>query len=472
MRGGKPITPGAQRTCADCHVPIHPVAPITRDCAQCHDPGKPWQGATLDHKRAGFALLGHHGKLGCGSCHERRVKITYREGACTGCHQHREAHQGQFADKPCASCHVEGGKRTQPFDHNQDTHFPLFGLHRDLASRSQCAKCHPDRIYRTGKSTCVDCHKDQHQGELGKDCSRCHTPFARFGATQAKDIPHPSFRFQGKHRLLACVSCHPKGRYKIGKHVCFDCHQKDDPHQARLGKDCGKCHIPAKGAPKFDHEQMTRFPRSGAHLKAACSNCHGPRPARPAPRTVAEWKAVPDQPLDRSFPVRGIRCAECHTDPHRGYVGTSCGQCHTARSFREVGGARARVVKPLDHQGGWLRRHAVLPTSDREPGAEGRQCAVCHGSPSCRQCHRTHAPRSHVGLWRLKTHGFAAAFDQTRCQNCHESWSCIQCHRRTAPLNHRGAWRTAHGLAAGGFGNDNCSVCHRRADCARCHPQR
>jgi hypothetical protein len=217
---------------------------------------------------------------------------------------------------------------------------------------------------------------------------------------------------------------------------------------------------------------MTRFPRTGEHIKAPCSNCHQSRPSRPAPRTVAEWKAVPTKPLDRSFPVRGTRCVDCHTDPHRGYAGSSCGQCHTAGTFHEPVGARARVVKPLDHQGAWLRRHTTLPLNDREPGAEGRRCAFCHGSPSCRQCHRTHAPAGHTGLWRLKTHGFAASFDPARCHNCHETWSCIQCHRRTAPLSHRGAWRTAHGFAAGGFGNDNCYVCHLRADCARCHPHR
>jgi hypothetical protein len=214
---------------------------------------------------------------------------------------------------------------------------------------------------------------------------------------------------------------------------------------------------------------MTRFPRTGAHRSADCSLCHQRRSSQSAARTVAQWKLVPKMPLDRSFPVPGTRCADCHVDPHRGYVGGNCAQCHTTTSFHGISGARARVVKPLDHTGVWLRRHTALPVNDHEPGAEGRSCAVCHGAPSCRHCHRTHAPRSHTALWRLKTHGSIARFDRGACRVCHQTWSCIQCHRRTAPLSHRGTWRTTHGYVARGFANDSCFVCHRRADCARCH---
>ena len=89
--------------------------------------------------------------------------------------------------------------------------------------------------------------------------------------------------------------------------------------------------------------------------------------------------------------------------------------------------------------------------------------------PVCTSCHRSHPPKSHTALWRLRGHGPASAFDPEPCRVCHQPGMCIQCHRTTAPLNHRGAWGTVHGFAAGSFANDNCYVCHRRADCLACH---
>jgi hypothetical protein len=173
-------------------------------------------------------------------------------------------------------------------------------------------------------------------------------------------------------------------------------------------------------------------------------------------------------PLDRKFPVMGKRCVDCHADPHRGSAGPNCGDCHSTTDFRGLL-AGGRTLKPADHNQLWLRSHADLPWDDDDPGAQGRACVRCHASPVCTSCHRTHPPKSHTALWRLRGHGPAAAFDPETCRVCHQPGACIQCHRTTAPLNHRGAWKTLHGFAAGSFANDNCFVCHRRADCLLCH---
>ena len=165
----------------------------------------------------------------------------------------------------------------------------------------------------------------------------------------------------------------------------------------------------------------------------------------------------------------GKRCADCHADPHRGSAGPNCDECHSTAGFRGLLAGAARTLKPRDHTQVWLRSHADLPWDEDDVGAQGRSCTRCHASPVCTSCHRTHPPKSHTALWRLRGHGTAAAFDPEPCRVCHPPGGCVQCHRTTAPLSHRGAWGTVHGFAAGSFANENCYVCHRRADCLICH---
>ena len=473
LRKGQP-GPGRilSPACSSCHVPAHPLVRATANCVTCHDSGGSFKGAQIDHSQFGFVRLGKHENLACTKCHEPKVKLQYREGECTSCHKHRDAHQGQFHDKPCWKCHIEGGKRTNPFDHNLDTRFPLIGNHAQDKVRKDCERCHPGRIYRTGKLDCIDCHADNHNGQLGKACAKCHSPLSPFDNPHIEDFEHPNFKLEGKHRTLACKECHGKHEYKIDKHRCFDCHQKDDKHSGKLGQDCGKCHRPEKGAPKFDHNSMTKFPKRGPHQKAACALCHQTRTAQTPPLSIDDWKKAAVTKLDLTFPVRGHRCSECHSDPHAGNFGTDCETCHAPSNFKRIEVAKVRSIRPMDHRGAWIRRHSSLADVDGELGSEKASCSACHGAPGCLHCHRTRSPRSHTALFRVRTHGAAASFDPNPCKVCHQAASCMQCHRRTPPLNHRGAWTTLHGYAAGGYGDSNCFVCHRRADCALCHRAR
>ncbi len=463
---------GRVRRCGACHAATHPTTGAVANCGACHSPLRPFKGAKIDHARYGLPLRGKHERLSCVRCHKRQKDIGYTEGACTKCHTHRRAHNGQFADKPCASCHVEGGKRSKPFDHNLDSRFPLVGLHSKPEVRNSCKLCHPDGLYRVGTIACRDCHKDQHHGEFGPDCAKCHSPKTKFGEARASDVDHSAFPLEGKHKTTPCRDCHVGGKYDLKTPRCVDCHRKDDVHQGRLGQDCGKCHLPTKGAPKFRHDTMTGFPLRGAHRQVRCAMCHQSGTSANRARSLSEWKGLVSPPLDRGFRASGRRCAACHTNPHRGYVTDDCARCHTTRSFTALTGARARAVLPRSHRGAWRKRHANLPEAGGELVANEQNCAVCHGTPGCRNCHRTEAPRSHTGLWRLRTHGTSASYDAASCRVCHQTAACTQCHRRTRPLNHRGAWPTLHGYAAGGFGTSNCSVCHRRAECLRCHVAR
>ena len=460
-----------KRTCVDCHHPFHPVTEQVAKCASCHTAGKPFKDATIDHRRFGFALFGKHLKLECRKCHGKGTQLTYTPGACTSCHQHKGVHKNQFADKPCAKCHVEGGTRTTPFDHNKDTRFPLLSFHAEPfhiepKPRTKCLACHPNEIYRTNKLTCVSCHKDKHNGQLGQDCAKCHKITEHF-KNMRLNFEHKKFVLEGLHKKAKCEACHVNNRYKFPDVKCVDCHEKKDPHQGKLGRDCAKCHVPEKGAPKFNHDTMTHFVRDGAHRNLDCSYCHRAKPEVLPP--LGWTKRILPLPHDRLFPVMGKRCADCHVDPHKGTFGPKCGDCHTTTEFRGLLAGATRTIKPRDHNQIWSRAHANLPWDEDEAGAQGRACARCHDLPVCTNCHRTHPPKSHTALWRLRGHGAAAEFDTEGCRVCHQPGVCIQCHRTTAPLNHRGAWNTLHGFASGGFANDNCYVCHRRADCLRCH---
>jgi hypothetical protein len=216
---------------------------------------------------------------------------------------------------------------------------------------------------------------------------------------------------------------------------------------------------------------MTRFAKQGTHRRVPCAQCHEARTAQTRPLSVEEWKRVGPTKLNLAFPVRGSRCFECHSDPHRGNFGTECETCHVPDSFQRITGA-AKSVRPLDHRGAWVRRHSSLSDVDQELAPVKSTCSTCHGVPACQNCHRKRSPRSHTAMFRTRTHGAVAGFDPTPCGTCHQVASCTQCHRRTPPLNHRGTWRVLHGYAAGGFADSNCFVCHRRSDCALCHRTR
>jgi hypothetical protein len=453
------------RNCVDCHRPSHPTPSQLANCGECHKEGKPWNKATVDHKHFGFTLLGKHQTLDCKRCHVRAATLTYSKGECASCHQHRDVHKGQFADKPCDSCHIEGGKRTRPFDHNKDTRYKLEGFHAEPKVRSKCISCHPQKIYRTDKLHCIDCHKDKHNGQSGPDCTHCHSVTQRFKEARYSK-KHLKFPLEGLHLKVKCESCHPNSKYKLGDMRCVDCHRKTDPHKGKLGEACEKCHLPEKGAPKFNHDKMTRFVRTGTHLKTDCSFCHRPRPA--APPEEGWTKKETAQQVDRLFPVMGKQCVDCHADPHKGSAGLNCKECHSTQSWWSLSGG-ARAFRPSDHTRGWLGKHANLPFDDNELSAEGRACARCHGTPGCDRCHRTSPPKNHTALWRLRGHGTAAAFDSENCRVCHQTGYCVHCHRTNPPLNHRGSWKTNHGFAAGTFADNNCYVCHTRGDCLGCH---
>ncbi|MBM4371980.1 MAG: cytochrome c3 family protein [Deltaproteobacteria bacterium] len=229
---------------------------------------------------------------------------------------------------------------------------------------------------------------------------------------------------------LECGHCHEAGdggAMKLTTGSCGDCHDGGAPHYRAAAVPGGR---------------FLRFPHA-VHAEAfACADCH----------------KAPDVAFPRGKPA----CDACHRDNDVRIPAAACARCH---------GAPAQKLVPPDHGGAWRSRHgreARWRVFDRH----GETCAACHGSEGCETCHRTERPRSHTGLWRLRTHGASASWDRDSCRTCHETGSCEACHASTAPLNHVGAWSTLHGLTARTRSDESCAACHGPGWCASCHSGR
>jgi hypothetical protein len=218
--------------------------------------------------------------------------------------------------------------------------------------------------------------------------------------------------------------------------------------------------------------------------KEICKKCHTPEPPWLGPPKPAKL-VLPGRFPHGTHARKGVDCVECHeqilTPEAAGQPVLQTRQCFACHEARGLGGVLAnckgchgldkRSERPADHAAGWSARHGA-ESKLRVFGEHGRDCLLCHGSDSCRACHRAQAPRSHTGLWRLRTHGTAASWDRDSCKACHEVGGCVACHRETRPLNHTASWRSVHGLAAQSAGNETCAACHAAGFCAACHNQR
>jgi hypothetical protein len=463
------------KRCASCHRDPHRGRFTKRQCEDCHHlAGK--DAVRFDHLgQTEFALLGRHQKLGCRDCHRGRSPRrfeefkTFKTQGCSACHAHRNAHSGQFKNKPCATCHREGGRRTESFDHDRDTRYPLTGRHRQLGQKGRCDLCHPGGVYQTGKLACADCHQEPHRGQLGKDCARCHSPEVRFDKTSMDPDSHKRFPLTGAHRQVGCQACHPDGRYRLGPISCYRCHAATDPHRGRLGKQCEQCHIPDRGAPKFDHQSMTRFARTGAHQKTHCSFCHRKTEPDALPPPVGWTREQQPQKLDLGFPVMGTTCSDCHRDIHDGRYGENCESCHNSRSFKEI--------KRAVHDSGPFRLEGVhtqlaCQRCHREGlsmAGLGDQCQACHREddvhqnslgPECGKCHSQRdwlPPR-----FRHAETGFVlrGAHRTARCRDCHSlgfysglPTDCAFCHQADAA-------RVTEPVHTGEL--NDCDSCHRQ----------
>ncbi|HEY3446774.1 MAG TPA: cytochrome c3 family protein [Myxococcales bacterium] len=233
---------------------------------------------------------------------------------------------------------------------------------------------------------------------------------------------------------------------------CKSCHDTTKPEglPTLKTKGCGKCH--EDGPPPYQgptaRKLGVKFPHAAHAAKMECAECH---------RDV-----LADAHADTAPLTEPKRCFACHEEKKVPLAGTSCARCHGEDKKRD---------KPADHDGAWRERHGDA-SRWRVFGDHGKACNDCHKPATCTSCHMTQEPRSHNGLWRVRTHGLSAGWDRDRCMTCHESGTCIRCHQDTKPVNHTAGWQSRHGLVAGARSNETCNTCHQPGWCAACHAGR
>jgi len=422
-----------------------------KECVECHaeHKGRAANITGLDakaftHAQTQFPLAPAHAGKPCASCHAEGKKYREAPTQCSACHARDDAHQGKLGTA-CEGCHTATAWKMADFDHAKAA-FTLAGAH----AMADCTACHRDRVFVGTPTQCVQCHrtKDKHAGKNGTDCAACHA------ATAWADVSfdhgaRSGFALTGRHKQLACQSCHAAGVAAAVPRACVGCHKGDDRHEGKLGTGCADCHQTTRWSDTgFDHSAATRFALRGAHARLECAACH--------------VHGV-DAPLGRD-------CASCHAehDPHEGQLGARCGGCHSDAAWREsVRFDHGLAAFPL------LGKHAALDCKSCHASLAfhdaGSACSDCHAkddphagrfSSTCSTCHNPtdwrDARFDHEKSTRFALTG---AHRDVACETCHRAAAdasralaaaarggCVQCHRRDDP----------HGGRFGG----NCGECH------------
>lgn len=461
--------------CADCHKDPH-LGQFAQTCDTCHTVNG-FKPAKFDHGK--FKLELAHA-IACTECHKME-KGTFPAGKgqairylpmktdCASCH--KDVHQGQLGAK-CETCHNVSTFKMGGFDHSK-TRFPLDTVH----AKVECAKCHAKDPktgavhYKPIETTCVTCHASAHMGQLGNDCTRCHTPTGL-----SFDHSKTMYPLVGKHATVECKDCHhkEKGQFPAGKgeairykpisSKCATCHA--DIHKGQFKQDCEACHTTTGFKPTTFTHAKSDFPLRGGHADLVCYKCHKPEHIEnpPPPADVIRYRPMPRE------------CSGCHKDPHEGRLGVKCVECHTeqqwnsvSRAFHKVGifpltGRHLSVACEACHLQSVIKGtptrcydcHWIRRQDDRYRTRLGNDCEKCHNTGAWSDVKYDHAAETGVQL--NKQHQGLA------CDGCHVQQSftpgevnCYSCHREdyenTKQPNHRSA----------GFPT-TCENCHKASD--------
>lgn len=381
----------------------------------------------------------------CDVCHKLFSKEN-KNRLCLECHDHKniaqdiKAKQGfhgkspDVASRECKLCHREHGGRKaalvlldeQTFDHAL-TDFSLRGAHRD----APCGACHKKgKKYHQAPGQCRQCHErdDVHKGSLGRQCQSCHSEMRwqdfRFDHGVTK------FELKGKHKGVACKSCHPAQRYQGTPKDCYACHKPDDKHQGKYGSKCQDCHgVGGWSSQRFDHDKDTDYPLKGRHAQVACVKCHQ------------------DQAEGGKRKKLETQCIACHRlqDEHRGLYGEKCKDCHSVEDWGKPTFNHDKTDYPLKG------KHKDVACRDCHPGDLYKDkvkddCYSCHRrhdvhreqqGKKCHECHNTSGWQEKVffdhGLTKFPLLG---AHNGLTCEECHSSESfkdtkraCVACHK-------------------------------------------
>jgi hypothetical protein len=450
-------------------------------CQSCHTSmsWKPVRAVPdFNHNKTTYPLRGMHTSVGCTQCHTKLV-FTNVGHKCAECHA--DIHRGQMGAK-CETCHSVKGWQVSIKDIQQhQNRFPLIGAHAPLT----CESCHKGAANGqfVGLSTaCFSCHSAEYAATnnpshakigYGTDCQQCHTMDSWLGA-QFDHLKFTGFALTGAHAKLECSACHANNVFTGARSTCVSCHlqdfngSKNPPHRAAgFSQECSSCHstVTWVGA-KFDHNTMTKFPLTGAHVSTQCSQCHA----------------------SGVFVGLATQCVSCHlttfqatTNPQHASNGIpqTCEQCHSTANWGNASFDHSKTPFPLTGahvtvqctqchtQGG---NYAAAPT----------QCVGCHlanfqktttpnhvaaGFPqTCEQCHTT-ATWLNASFDHSKTpFPLTGEHVTVQCTQCHAPGAsyaaaptqCVGCHlatfQQTTNPNH----------ASSGF-PQTCEQCHTTA---------
>ncbi len=477
---------GKPTTCVSCHLanynattqPNHKVGGIPTTCEGCHNTLS-WLGKTnFDHNvDTQFPLTGAHQSTACLGCHASGV-YKGLPTTCVSCHTpgynaSTNPHHIQAGfSTVCASCHSTNGWNLAPYDHNQ-TSFPLTGAHVG----KECIACHADKVYKGKPTTCITCHQTDYNGAKSPNhvssgfpttCETCHTTTQWNGAVFNHNAT--AFPLTGAHKTATCVDCHSSGVYKGLPTACASCHTPEynastNPHhiQAGFSKLCASCHTTTQwpGAP-YNHNTLTSFPLTGAHVGKACISCHADKVYNGKPTTCVschltdynnttkpkhstsgfpttcetchtstQWLGASFNHSTTAFPLTGAHltatCLDCHASGVYKGLPTACASCHTPEYNAST--------NPHHIQAGFSKLCASCHTTTKWPGAPynhntqtsfpltgahvGKTCISCHadkvynGKPTtCVSCHLT--DYNNTTKPKHSTSGFP-----TDCQTCH-----------------------------------------------------
>lgn len=253
-------------------------------------------------------------------------------------------------------------------------------------------------------------------------CSACHNTTAwRATDASAEEKGHPKFDHSttgfpltGEHIHAPCVACHNASR--AIKRACVSCHE--DFHRGLLTQGCDTCHSPAgwQVTQPIAIHRMTRFPLTGMHVLADCTECH----------VRASEHRFTDAPVD---------CYGCHQKDYQrpdlqpAHIGTAttpafprdCSLCH--RPIAWVPAASGSVGSPLSLAS---PLQAAAPPQDHDLRFPIRfgvhrmtRCDDCHSSLTTPRAVRCIGCHAHDPVRLAQQHRQPIATDGASCLGCH-----------------------------------------------------
>ncbi len=224
-----------------------------------------------------------------------------------------------------------------------------------------------------GLTNCTQCH-ELGEGPSGDKCLACH-----------KLLKSQIEMRQGFHHFAL----------NAGDKTCFECHSD------HAGRDFELINWPM-GISNFNHTQ-TGYVLSGKHATIQCRDCHNPAKIKDDLKKIEK-----DIDLTRTFLGLKTECKNCHSDKHRGQLGSDCQNCHLSTSWK--------------------------PTENFNHDASQFKLIGMHIKVTCKKCHPTvsestevaNVPSAYVKYKNLKF---------GNCLDCHKDvhenrfgTACEKCH--------------------------------------------